>query len=365
MTATRTSRRVRHSCSEVARTNRGLIVTTVVLVTALVLMMASCDSGGSPEDMPITPEDEAATTTVFVTTTTTMVDATNAIGGESAAGLEIAEEADLVYLTDDEGDWTLKVLYPVEDGPWPLIVVIPPQFGQVAAAREMAKRGAVTVVADAWTEVWSGDPAPHVYGEMDRAVCIVGWAQAHAADYGASAKATTVAGYSGGAMAAAWAGLGLANGTACPEKMTELPVALVLGESQFLFHHERWDPAFMSEDPEPKATLDGLFNPQRWNVSPDVRVALWSAEHPIGETRAVENPPAEDSWIWLREAATPVVDDLIALGAFDDERVDWADNARLMESRMQQAGIDVQNVIYDIGHQYTNEVYDLIFSIQP
>ncbi len=77
-----------------------------------------------------------------------------------------------------------------------------------------------------------------------------------------------------GAMAAAWTGLGLANDEACPEKMTELPVGLVLEESQFLFHHPRWDPAFISGDPEPKATLDGLFNPQRWNVSPDLRVAL-------------------------------------------------------------------------------------------
>jgi acetyl esterase/lipase len=200
---------------------------------------------------------------------------------------------------------------------------------------------------------------------MDRAVCVVGWAQAHAADYGASAEATTVAGYSGGAMAAAWAGLGLANDAPCLEKMTELPVGLVLGESQFLFHHSRWDPAFMSGDPEPKATLDGLLNPQRWNVSPDLRVALWSSRMPLYENRTVENPPAEDSWIWLREAATPVVDDLIALGAFDDERFDFVDNALLMESRMKQGGIDVQSGIYEFGHEYTEEVFDLIFSIQP
>lgn len=99
-------------------------------------------------------------------------------------------------------------------------------------------------------------------------------------------------------------------------------------------------------------------------MSPELRVALWSAERPIAETRSVENPPGDDSWLWLREAATPFVEDFIALGALDDGRVDWADNARLMEYRMQQAGVDVQNVTYDIGHQYTEEVYDLIFSIQ-
>ena len=39
---------------------------------------------------------------------------------------EIIEESDLVYLTDDEGTWTLDVAYPAERGPWPLIVVVPP-----------------------------------------------------------------------------------------------------------------------------------------------------------------------------------------------------------------------------------------------
>ena len=108
-----------------------------------------------------------------------------------------------------------------------------------------------------------------------------------------------------------------------------------------------------------------MLNPQRWTVSPELRVGLWSATNPIGETRSIENPPASDSWIWLRDAATPVVDDLAAVGAFDDERIDWRDNALLMEQRMKSADIDVRNEVYDIGHAYTDEVYDLIFSVQP
>ena len=39
---------------------------------------------------------------------------------------EIIEENELVDLTDDEGTWTLDVAYPAENGPWPLIVVVPP-----------------------------------------------------------------------------------------------------------------------------------------------------------------------------------------------------------------------------------------------
>jgi acetyl esterase/lipase len=229
----------------------------------------------------------------------------------------------------------------------------------------LAERGVVAVVADAWTIKGWTDPAPHLYGEMDRAACVVGWAQAHAADYNANPEATTVDGYSGGAMAAAWVGLGLADDDKCEHPIAILPVGLVAGESQFLFQNARWDESFASGDPEPLATVDGYFNAERWTVSPDLEVALWSATKPIGETRSIENPPDIDSWIWLREAATPVVDDLTSLGALDDERIDWSDNALLMEHRMQQAGVTVQNATYDIGHQYTDEVYDLIMSIQP
>jgi acetyl esterase/lipase len=246
-----------------------------------------------------------------------------------------------------------------------LVVVIPPQLSVDYVGEELAQRGVVAVVADSWTIQGWIDPAPHLYGEMDRAACVVGWAQAHAADYNANPEATTVDGYSGGAMAAAWVGLGLADDSECQYPIEVLPTGLVAGESQFLFHHQRWDESFASGDPEPLATLDGYFNADRWTVSPYLEVALWSATNPIGETRSIENPPAVDSWIWLREAGTPVVNDLTALGALDDERIDWSDNALLMEHRMQQAGVNVQNATYDIGHEYTDEVYDLIMSIQP
>ena len=270
--------------------------------------------------------------------------------------LEIVVETDLVYLTDEESEWTLHLARPAADGPWPLIVIVPPQAPSNAAVRDLAERGAVVVQGDAWVQpdAFVRDPDPHLYGAMDRAACIVSWAQAHAGDYDAVAEVTTITGYSGGAMAATWVGLGLADDSNCDDPIAHLPVALAPGESQFLFHHARWDPAFASGDPEPRATLAGLFDSENWNVSPDLRVGLWSAADPIGETRAIENPPADDSWIWLRDDATPVVDDLTDLGAFDDEKITWRDNALLMEQRMQLASIDVRN-----------EVYDLIFELQP
>ena len=176
---------------------------------------------------------------------------------------------------------------------------------------------------------------------------------------------TTIDGYSGGAMAAAWVGLGQADDSGCEDQIVELPVGLVLGESQFLFHNQRWDPYFESGDPEPVATLDGLINPDSWEISPDLRVGLWSAASPLGETRAIDNPPDEESWIWLRDGASPFVDDFVALGALDDNLIDWSDNADLMALRMEQSGVDVRNEVFSIGHRYEDEVYDLIFAIQP
>jgi hypothetical protein len=331
----------------------------IASLAAVVLLLPGCgDTDDAAADTTL-----AATTTIEATTTT--ISATTTQQPTTTAVATTAVDSGLVYHTDEEGDWTLDVFYPTGEGPWPLVVVIPPQMSVDYVGAELAERGVVAVVADSWTiEGWI-DPAPHLYGEMDRAACVVGWAQAHAADYNANPEATTVDGYSGGAMAAAWVGLGLADDAMCDHPIGTLPVGLVAGESQFLFHHERWDEPFSSGDPEPLATLDGYFNADRWTVSPDLEVALWSATNPIaiGETRPIENPPGADSWLWLREAATPVVDDLAALGAFDDERIDWSDNALLMEHRMHEAGISVQNATYDIGHKYTDEVYDLIASV--
>ena len=72
------------------------------------LAMAACGNG----------DDDAASSTLSPPSS-----APASVGDDA----EIIEENDLVYLTDDEGTWTLDVAYPVEEGPWPLIVVVPPQ----------------------------------------------------------------------------------------------------------------------------------------------------------------------------------------------------------------------------------------------
>jgi hypothetical protein len=337
-----------------------MILAVAVTLAAFALAVAGCSSS----DPTASDEYQAATTTTVEATTTT---STTTQPPATTTTVTVTTDVDkgLVYQTDDEGDWTLDVFYPTGEGPWPLVVTLPWTMSVDYAGEDLAERGVVAVVADSWTTRGAIEPAAYLDGEMDRAACVVGWAQAHAADYNADPAATTVNGYSGGAMPAAWAGLGLADDTMCDYPILTLPVGLVAGESQFLFQHVRWDETFASGDQASFATLDGFFNADRWNISPDLEVALWSATNPIAETRSIEDPPAADSWIWLRETGTPVVDDLTALGALDDGRIDWSDNALLMEQRMQQAGVSVHNATYNIGHAYTTEVYDLIMSIQP
>ena len=342
------------------RSTPVMILAVAVTLAAFALAVAGCSSS----DPTASDEYQAATTTTVEATTTT---STTTQPPATTTTVTVTTDVDkgLVYQTDDEGDWTLDVFYPTGEGPWPLVVTLPWTMSVDYAGKELAERGVVAVVADSWTTRGAIEPAAYIDGEMDRAACVVGWAQAHAADYNADPAATTVNGYSGGAMPAAWAGLGLADDTMCDYPILTLPVGLGAGESPFLFQHVRWDETFASGDQASFATLDGFFNADRWNISPDLEVALWSATNPIAETRSIEDPPAADSWIWLRETGTPVVDDLTALGALDDGRIDFSDNALLMEQRMQQAGVSVHNATYNIGHLYTTEVYDLIKSIQP
>ncbi len=58
------------------------------------------------------------------------------------------------------------------------------------------------------------------------------------------------------------------------------------------------------------------------------------------------------------------MDDFSVVVAFDDNRIDWSDNANLMALRMEWVGVDVRNDVYPIAHLYLDPVHDLIFSIQ-
>lgn len=269
-------------------------------------------------------------------------------------------------MTDDEGIWTLDVLYPVEEGPWPLVVVFPGVCDNCAAvtqSRIIAERGAVAVAPRYWHPVASTS-TEYLVGNKpnDRAACAVGYAQSIALDYGGIAHQTTIVGFSAGVHPAGWVGLGVADDGLCNEAISHLPVGLVVGDSQFIFQGTMWNAAFENEPDGAAETIDRYLNPDRWKISEDLIVFLWSTESDFS-ARPIENPPASESWVWSRDTTGTLIDDLREVGALDDGMVDLYDNALLLEKRMLDAGIQVTNIRYPDDHSYNPEVYDRIMEV--
>jgi acetyl esterase/lipase len=328
----------------------------------LLALVASCSDGD---------EGSASATTaapVTTTITSTTVPATTAPSTTVVIDrLEVDQVKELPYLSDDEGEWTLDVFYPTEEGPWPLVVVFPGACDNCAAitlARTLAQRGAVVAAPRYWHGPGSSTATDYLIGNIhnDRAACAVGYAQAIATDYAGRADQTTVVGFSAGVHPAGWVGLGVADDEMCEEQITHPPVGLVVGDSQFIFQDTLWDDAFQNETLGAADTVDRFINPARWNVPDNLSVFLWSTESG-GTSRPIEDPPEPDSWVWSRDTTGTLVEDLGAVGALDTGRVGFFGNGLLLEQRMLDAGIDVTHVQYPGGHNYNLEVYDRIMEV--
>lgn len=158
-----------------------------------------------------------------------------------------------------------------------------------------------------------------------------------------------------------WVGLGVVRNDLCDETLLHRPVGVVLGDNQFLFSEEGWDASLADANSQGADTLDRFINPERWDVPGDLDVYLWTSD--VVYSRAIDNPPGDDSWIHVRDATGTLVDDLAAVEAFDDGRIDWMDNGLLMEKRMAAVGIDVVHEAVGGGHHYSDTVFDAIESL--
>jgi hypothetical protein len=345
------------------------------LLAAIAVLTASCgtaqtESGG--EASTSTPPT-AATTSKVAPTTIAEASAASPPAAETPTGLtssvdlEVVQVKELEYLVDNEGAWTLDVFYPTEAGPWPLVVIFPGACDNCAAttqARLISQKGAVVAAPRYWHGVGSSTPTDYLVGRIhnDRAACAVGYAQKIATDYGARADQTTVVGFSAGVHPAGWIGLGVANDETCAEPIRHLPVGLVVGDSQFIFQDAIWDGGFENAQDGARETIDRYLNPDRWHVSENLIVYLWSTESTL-TSRAIEDSPPPESWVWSRDTTGTLVEDLQALRALDDGIVDFYDNALLLEQRMLDEGIVVTTVQYPGDHNYNAEVYDRIIEV--
>ncbi len=338
---------------------------TLAISLLLALLMAGCGTpaAGSAESTTTAPVAADATTTTVATETTSTTVAASSTTAAPAPDDGIYEllTTEVIYHEDDEGTWAMDVFYPDAEGPWPLVVVYHGMttFPALMEARLIAAQGAVAV-APQWLKVTSQFPEKYIDGTwLDRASCAVNMAQHHSEEFGADPDRTTAVGFSAGTLPAHWAGLGLMRDELCDEPLLAQPVGAVMGDNQFIFFDRVWDSVIegpsgaMAED-----TLDRFVNPQRWDVPSDLAVYLWTSDFRYG--RDIDNPPGDESWIHLRDTTGTLIDDLAAVGAFDDEDIDWMDNALLMEMRMLAAGIDVEHEAVGGGHSYSETVFDAI-----
>lgn len=281
----------------------------------------------------------------------------------------VAYVDDLVYYEDEERTLETSVFFPIEgEGPFPVVVLYDlHQLGSQdrELSRRIADRGAV-VFAPVWVDVVGPSLTVSDYigaGMWNRAACAVGHAQAQAEAYGGDPAQTTVMGAAGGEHPAAWVTLGLADIGDCAEPVRFQPTGLVAGQSQWLFQEPQFDDAFDSEDAGAIDTVDRLFNPAHWEYSEQLTVFLWATAWP-GNSAAIDDPPAEDSWIWSRDPDGDIVEDLGEVDAFADGVITFSDNARLMNLRMMQAGIDVSYYESDAtGYRLDETAFESIWQV--
>lgn len=328
----------------------GIMVVAMMLVAACGSGDTGASSQSSTTAATAAPTQDAPETTSPATTSTTVA---------SEDDLEILRDEGIEYHSDGDGSWTMDVLYPSEPGDWPLVIVYHGMSTQrsTVEARRIAQSGAVAVAPQWIKEVPPSSRDAYIDGGLyDRAACATSVAQQVAADYGADPSNTTVAGFSAGVHPAAWVGLGVVREDVCDAPIQHKPLGVVLGDSQLIFYEEGWDESFADPSSNAKDTADRFVNPDRWDMPDDVAVYLWSTDFRHG--RAIENPPGDDSWIWVRDTTGTLVEDFEALGAIESEWIGFMENGQLIEERMRKAGIDVTHEAVGGDHRYSEPVYE-------
>lgn len=268
---------------------------------------------------------------------------------------------DIVYYSDGDVTLSMSVFFPSSgSGPWPVAVAYHthcvPDCSADTLAQELASRGAV-VFAPAWVPSLEF-AEEYVDGALfDRAACAVGAAQAIAEDFGGDPRATTVIGQGGGEHPAAWAALGISRTDICDEPVRHRPSGLVSANPQFVFQQDFWDPAFGDPTSNARDTIDRFLNAERWETAEHLFVLTLATEYQ-GNSREV-SLDGLDGWLADRDTTGTLVEDLAVVAAFDDELILFADNARLFDLRLREAGIASSLVVDErTGWAYTAAWYD-------
>ncbi|NNE75408.1 MAG: hypothetical protein HKN26_17220 [Acidimicrobiales bacterium] len=287
-----------------------------------------------------------------------------------------ADVGTVVQATTGEA-YPMTIAYPAAEPPvegWPIVVHFHgAELGTSLYELDQHLGDRAVVVAPRWAPTaWSSQnldaltAAEYADGYwFDVAACGLAAAQDAAVERGGDATRMTIVGFSGGVHPAARTALGEARNDLCPDREPAArPQAMIVGDSQFLFQGDNWDETFADSASLAPDTVDRMLNPSRWSPRPvGFVVYLWTTDATYW-TRAIANPPAADSWITNRlPDGAALLEDLAAVGAFDDEKIMFGDNALLLQMRLESAGVPVLHEFFPTNHTYAPGVYERISEI--
>ena len=327
-----------------------------------VLVVAACS-----QDSAVV-EDTSDARSTNADTATTAVEQTLATA--HAPSDRVTNTDDIIYLEMDGHKYLVDVYVPAGEGPWPVVVafhgeLLPKEHAtNTLVARAAAETGMVVFVPD-WVGDWRNDVDNDV--ESIRSIepvyrCAMAFAQQEAAAYGADPNRTVTYGFSAGVHPAANLALG-PEAEPTPGCLAQTPpirpVGAVLGDGQYFQHDVMWDGAFDADPEGMLAFAATMIDPASWPADVSTRFRLWAAD-PATYPRTFDDPWDEDGWFDERDPDGTIRQDLDKLGELDDGIIAMSDEALLLATRLQQAGIDATIDMIPGPHNTIDKVPEII-----
>ncbi len=265
--------------------------------------------------------------------------------GQASAPMGVETVTDVEYLSTGTESFALDVYQPEGDGPYPVIVLFHGASGSGKNSpytRRMAEALSASGLV-VFAPTWNAFPQPTSEGwfeAMDRGSCALAYAEEHAPNHGGDLSAVATFGWSAGAQPAAWLALGHGTPTEGCVAGTDptVPDGAVLIDSEYFLHTTYFQPLFDSELDTARSMVAGFIDPTSWSVADEANFQLAAAE--VQDERWIDDPSDPASWLTQRDADGSLTADLEGLDALEDGGIDYIDEARLLQLRLEAAGID-------------------------
>jgi dienelactone hydrolase len=335
-------------------TGRLLVGLTVVA------LLGGCASGTGPTMTPTSasPSSGAATPAPIV-----------AAAATPAPTPGVVVTSDVAYESGNPvlAPGVLDVYAPAKAGPWPVVVMFHPLPSEVSKdslaepARRVADLGFVVLVparghaSDGRYGSAGGAPTyDQLLAQNSQAACAVGFARAHAAEYGGDPATMIVFGWSAGAMVGAMVAFARPEPSAGCLAGTTLGAidALITWEGDWILSNPAlgWD-GLLAADPRL------LANDTPWPhlaQDNDLKVVMLVSDHPGAQfERKVSDPGVADSFFAVRDPSGVLRGQLEASGALVDGLFDFGDGQRLLFSALQAQGNPISLDVMPGSTHYT------------